>query len=396
MSLTKKIKQLPKNPAHPLFIKVKSGGKQGWFECYIAPEKEGDEGKNIKVDFSTKGFFVLDNNLQTASGWNDDDKYSIRSNEVRILNEEGTAANGVLTVVGYPQDKKKEKFQIAKGTWKQIKDAVDKADGAYVKSIYAMIIWEGEFRLANIHLHGSSYASFLENIEDRKKNTEVEGVPRIHRQWIRVETWLDKSKGQTDYKVPVFEWGDKVSDEEYKKAEEYDTILQSYLDEYLSRGEVAPPADTDGEIEIPSGEEKEQPFDSKNWRMFREFDDQKYLGELSIAEILKLHKSEEERGKTEGNLYECLSHAKYEYEQLQKTGSWKEILDNSKTRKMGDYSKAEIEEKLALFKNGDKLEVRTHKMKLPLEVALETKEAEAGPPVDGKAEVVNDDEPCPF
>lgn len=396
MSLTRKVKQLSQNPAEQ-FIKVKGGGKQGWFEYYVPPKEGEEKGTNIKKDFTGKGFFVLDANLQTAGGWNDKKKFKLIGNEVRIIGDDGKGANGIITVIAYPQDRNKDKWQVAKGTWKNIKETVEDQEGGYIRSIYAM---DEDGKLINIHLHGSSTSSFINDIEDRKNNpTNDDGVPKLHRYWIRVkEEWESKTYGgQTDYLVPHFEWGDKVTDEEYAKAEQLDIKLQKYLDEYLERGEIVP-SKNDDEIEIPTGTEKEASFESKNWREYREYEDQKYLGELSIGEILTLYKQEEERGKTEGNLWECLSHAKYEYDQLRKNNgeAWKAIADNSSKRTMGDYSLKELQDKLALFVGSPDLKTRSHKMRLPLEVAVETREAEAGPElVDGKAEVVKEDE-CPF
>lgn len=393
MSLTKKLPTQSSNPASK-FIECKAGGKQGYFQYYKKNEN-GEGGENIKVDFTKKGFFVLDNNLQSVGGYNEKNKaakFQIIGNEVRVFNDDGSLAHATIKVMGYPLDKQQPKFVIAEGTWKEIKEAVEAKEGHFVRPLYSM---DADGELILIKLSGAAYSSFLTSIEDKKQNTKDEaGNPRIHGYWIRVkEKWEEKTNGQTDYLVPQFEWGDKITQEEYDKAAELDTKLQTHLESYFKRGTSSEAVEKSGSAGgTPATEEPS--FDIKNWRNFREAADQLFLGDLPMGEILRIKERKEELGRVDTVLYECLGQAAYDYQQLLKTGSWKEEVDKG-GKKMGDYTLPELKAKLKQIEEFDRVEVRLLPVRQSLEAAIQTRTKEI-PVVEGKAKVLEEEEESPF
>lgn len=357
MSLTRKTEQRSKNPATK-FIVAKCGDEQGNFEHYEKDENDPKKGVSVLIDFSKDGFFVLDYELASIRGWNDDDKYSIYSNEIRTSGMDW-AESQILTVMKKPQNGKKT--LLAKGNYSSIKDEIKKADGKFNRCVYAM---NSKGELIHLSLLGVAFASFMENIENASSE--------IHQRWIHVKEWKEGKRGAVKYLKPIFSYGEKISDKDYNQAEKLDTILQEYLDGYLkSQGEHL--------------EEKEEAsFNTKEWREFKEEGKPK-LGSLSIEEIQSLKLQLEEQGDVDTNLYACVGQAVYDFQSLLKTEEWKE-RKNSAGVTLDKMSLQELKEALIKINSTNP----SHVFKLSVEAAIESKFAESGPEEEYPMEDIED------
>lgn len=362
MSLTKPIPIGNANPAGK-FITCRSGQTQGYFEYYKKSTEEGAKGENIQIDFKEDGFFVLDYNLMSVTGYNDDDKYRIISNEVRCKDDEGNIINPTLTVRRY-YDKGGKKDILAKGPYNEIKDFVTSKSigGKYTRCMYVML---KDGTMAHIQLHGTAMAGFLEQIEKNAGD--------IHKRWIRVVDWKQGQKGQTIFLTPQFAYGDKISDAELTKASILDNQLQEYLASYLKRGGELPKSDAD-ETKTAT-DHTQRTFDTRDWRRYREFEDQPFLGSMSARQLFQLKGDLEDKGDTETLLYDCLGQFAYDHQNIQTKGLWKE-----KTNKDGitfdKMSLSDLKKGLEIIQKADP----TNKNKLFIEIAIECKEAEQGEP----------------
>ncbi len=364
-------KPIPKSNGSPVrrYMKVKSGNNMGWVEYYIKPETKEGKGETVKVDLSKKGFIVLDNNLFSISGYNEPGKFQVSSNEVRQKDERGNILDEVLHVVKY-KDGKREK--LVSGPYSQIKEMVKSPaiDGNYTKCIYLMSE-DGE--IDHLQLHGVGYAAFLENIEKNDAD--------IHRRWIKITGWEHGKRGIVEYEKPIFAYGDEITAQETEKASELCAKVDTYLDGYMSRGgSTSEPEDLKSQAE---------PFDTKNWREFKE-EGKPQLGSLTIGEIQSLKLTLESTGDVDSDLYNCCAQATYDYQQILKTGSWKE-KKNAEGVTLEKMSLSQVKEALAKIS----IKAPSHSSKIFAEAAIECKQAEAGPAVVD-VEVLGDDDDVPF
>lgn len=343
MSLTRPTAKKSINPATK-FVKAKCGSDMGHFEYYEKDKNDPKKGVNRKIDFSEKGFFILDHELATIKGWNEVGEFSIISNEIRT-SEFDWAHSGLLTVMKYP--KSGSKSVIAKGSYSEVKDEARSNGGKFTRCIYA--IHDGE--LIHISLSGVSFSSFVTSIE--------ENPSEIHERYIRVKEWKEGKKGAAKFLVPQFEYGDPITEEEFAKAAEIDKNLQEYLDGYMK---------------VSNKNLEEVKFDPNNWREFKE-NGKPALGSLTIQEIESLKLSlEEDPSNFDTPLYDCVCTAIQEFQSILKDGSWRDQV-NSKGENFESLTAQSLKE--ALIKINQT--APSHKLKLFVEAAIEAKLAEQGP-----------------
>jgi len=218
-----------KNPATK-FLNWKSNDKA--FSYY---DKEKEENVLIQLPFK---FLFLDQ-LQSVKGWSDALSGQIISNEVKTVSDQE------LTAVCYHKNVKGEstKTTIAKGLYKDIKDAVVSAGAKYHKSIYVML---EDGTLANIQLKGACVKEWGDFFNRSKK--------RLADEWVIVKKVNDGKKGAVKFTTPNFEFERSLTEDESLQADsvfdELDAYLQSYLKKPIASIEVREPEVVDEDDDL--------------------------------------------------------------------------------------------------------------------------------------------------
>lgn len=178
------------------------------------------EKKNIGVPLPIK--FVTIAELNTITGFNDENQCGVYSNEVHNLNEP-------LSVRLFCKGN-----HGANGTYEKIKGEIKSLGGRFTKSIYALMINGKEVELVNFKASGS----FLNAWIDKNVNADVMG--------IIINDLLPKKKGSNDYLQPViegFEIKDTVKTREiaqgfYKKLNDYFADKKTYFESEIAAREI--------------------------------------------------------------------------------------------------------------------------------------------------------------
>lgn len=199
-----------KNPATK-FLSWKSNDKA--FSYY---DKEKEENVLVQLPFK---FLFLDQ-LQSVKGWSDALSGQIISNEVKTVSDQE------LTAICYHKNVKCEKVSttIAKGLYKDIKDAVVSAGAKYHKSIYVML---EDGTLANIQLKGACVKEWGDFFNRSKK--------RLADEWVIVKKVNDGKKGAVKFTTPNFEFEHSLTEDESVQADEVFDVLDTYLQSYLKK-----------------------------------------------------------------------------------------------------------------------------------------------------------------
>lgn len=193
-----------KNPA-VRFMQWRGGEAGGGKVQYY--DKETEENVDVPLPFT---FLVLDE-LNTISGFNDNEKSSYWSNEVRnLMTDEFT----VRTKSGVK----------ARGKYAELGDV--KSRGAkYAKSVYIAYKDEtGEMIISNLRLMGAALTAWIEF----QKKFDVSKCA------VSITAAKKAKKGATTYFMPIFE-GREMSDTTRNEAIRLDVQLQAYLDSYFVR-----------------------------------------------------------------------------------------------------------------------------------------------------------------
>lgn len=199
-----------KNPATK-FLSWKSNDKA--FSYY---DKDKQENVLVKLPFK---FLFLDQ-LQSVKGWSDALSGQIISNEVKTVSDQE------LNVVCYHKNNKGEntKTTIAKGLYKDIKDAVVSAGAKYHKSVYVML---EDGSLANLQFKGACVKEWSEFFNRSKK--------RLADEWVIVESAKDGKKGAVKFTTPEFKFERSLTEDESLQADEVFDELDAYLKQYLKK-----------------------------------------------------------------------------------------------------------------------------------------------------------------
>lgn len=199
-----------KNPATK-FLSWKSNDKA--FSYY-----DKDKEENVLVNLPFKFLFLKQ--LQSVKGWSDALGGSIISNEVEFVGSQE------LNAVCYHKNNKGEsvKTTIAKGLYKDIKDAVVSAGAKYHKSIYVML---EDGTLANLQLKGASVKEWGDFFNRSKS--------RITEEWITISDVKAGKKGAVKFFTPEFKFERSISDSESEQADAVFDELDDYLQQYLTK-----------------------------------------------------------------------------------------------------------------------------------------------------------------
>lgn len=225
-----------KNPATK-FLNWKSNDQCfGYFDKEIAESLKGQDAEiikekaNVKVKLPFKFLFLKQ--LQSVKGWSDALSGSIISNEVEFV---GTQE---INAVCYHKNIKGEaiKTTIAKGLYKDIKDAVVSAGAKYHKSIYIML---EDGTLANIQLKVASVKEWGDFFNKSKS--------RLADEWVVVKSAKANKKGAVKYFTPEFSFERSITEDEAIQADSTFDVLDSYLQTYLTKP-VASIEVTDAEV----------------------------------------------------------------------------------------------------------------------------------------------------
>lgn len=198
------------NPAKK-FYKWESTNK-----CFSYFDKEkGEKGENVLSPLPFK-FVTLGRPLFCVKGYNEPNNCGIYSNEVRSVNDQ-------LTVRMFD----KSKSTIAKGTWKEVKDACVAKGGKYHLSIYAYDLVAQE--IINISIKGLGIQEWG-NLYRKCSN-------RLADEIVSVNGYIDGKKGATKFTYPKFELERVLSDLEIEPVFDALDELNLYLKAYLVKAE---------------------------------------------------------------------------------------------------------------------------------------------------------------
>lgn len=195
-------KPKPENPAVK-FIEFK--GDTGKFQYYKKSLTENERGENIEIPLPIK-LIVIDE-LSTITGFNDKNQCGIYSNEVHNITKEPLSVRLFKSNEG------------AIGFYKDIKGIIQSLGGKFTKSVYALIVENGETELVNFKAKGSFLNAWIE----KKVNPDTQGIV--------INDCLEKTKGKTVYYEPVIE-GFTVPDIDKTRriALKYYNILHDYFE----------------------------------------------------------------------------------------------------------------------------------------------------------------------
>lgn len=198
-----------KNPSEK-FLTWKS--QKQCFEYY-----DKDTQQNVDVPLPLR--FVTLKQLQSVKGWNEALGGSIISNEVEYLSKQE------INAVCYHKNVKGEKTKttIAKGFYKDIKDAVTSAGARYHKSIYVML---DDNTLANLQLKGASVKQWGDFFNKSRA--------RLADEWVTITDTIKGKKGAVTYFTPDFKLERSLSDSEAEAADDLYNDLDAYLSQYLA------------------------------------------------------------------------------------------------------------------------------------------------------------------
>ena len=201
------------------FLEWKSNNKS--FSYY---DKENKQNVEVKLPLT---FLVLEE-FHTIKGFSDSDQTGIYANEILQISAEEFEVKSFKGRV------------IAKGTYSDIKQAVNAAGGNYHKSIYA-VTKEGE--LINISIKGAAVSKW-------SQFTEKGAWKRLKDEWVTIEGAEQHQKGMVSYSTPNFKFNTSLSDYEFKIVEAKAKELEGYMDGYLAKDvKVEEPALVEDKIE---------------------------------------------------------------------------------------------------------------------------------------------------
>jgi hypothetical protein len=210
------------NPATK-FIEWKGG--KGIFQYY---DKETEQIVELKIPF----YFIVLDQLNTVTGFNERLGCGIYSNEVRNTKRE------ILHVKSF-----KSGVQID-GYWNDISEKVGAVGGKYCKSVYAMLIkGKDEFEMVCFKLSGSAFSG---NGEEKTKSGWINTRFDFLKYGVQVKATLSGKKGSTEFIAPIFDLCNVKETSVWGVATAMDRKLQTYLDQYFSKEEEV----TDKEPEV--------------------------------------------------------------------------------------------------------------------------------------------------
>lgn len=207
MSRTNKTLDVQKNPCQH-WMQWDSGNG-----CWKAYDKETKQ--NISYPSDTR-FICLDA-LSTVTGFSDAFQKGYYGNEVRNVGKD---------IIRAMCDGK----EVAKGIWRDIKIQV--RDIKFATSVYVMAKLGNDYQLANLRLSGAAVTGWIEFTKS------VGGISALFGDVVVTVTEVtQEKKGSVNYTVPHFSIVSRtLTPEAAAKADELDTQLQQFLEQYLKGG----------------------------------------------------------------------------------------------------------------------------------------------------------------
>lgn len=206
-----------------------AGGEDGGFVRYY------DKERNVKVPVPLPFSFLLLDELASVRGFSQRANASIFSNEVRNIKFHP------MTVKVYNGP------VVAQGTYREIKDAVERAGASFHASLYIAYRDEDGIHLGNLSLKGAALNEWVE-FKRAAKSVKTEGgsIKAYWKDAIVIGSFKEGQNGRVVFRSPVFGLR-QCSDATNKEAETLDAMLQGYLVPYLEHNAAtmvpAPAAD---------------------------------------------------------------------------------------------------------------------------------------------------------
>lgn len=208
------------NNPHPASRWIEWDGEKGELRYYDkeAPHPTDKDKKGANVIINQPFTFLVLDETSAITGWHEQSKSGIVSNEVRDLRD------SPLLVKSFKGG------NIANGLYAQIKDRVVAAGGQFKDNLY--LVYKNpttkKLEIGVLQLKGSAVSVWM---DFRRKAGKA-----VIEKAVVINGSTDGKKGAIKFKTPIFSLKD-VSDETNNEAVRIDKeVLQPYLAEYFKRG----------------------------------------------------------------------------------------------------------------------------------------------------------------
>jgi len=164
-----------------------------------------DAKENVLVKLPYKFAFLAERH--TVGGWDDRSSSNIYANEVKFISKEPISVKSTKGGL------------LVSGIYKDMKEKVGNLGGHYQKSVYVYNLDTDQ--IEKVSIKGSacqSFGDFMTEIRNKKFDFVINLVGGT-----------DEKKGKIKYSKPIFELGDKLSEEVEAKIE----AAYEYLEEYF-------------------------------------------------------------------------------------------------------------------------------------------------------------------
>jgi len=224
---------------HPckVWVEYKSKKKEFVYWDKEVTNEDGSFGAEVSLG-SNPAFIFLDHTF-SVTGWNKPKRFSLRSNELKILATKESWKAAKFKVESNPKESMVIKFgnvsmTAIEGCWADIKDLVSSQQGKLTLNAYVMTPVKGVMTLAVFKMTGASYSAFKDFYDKHKGQA-------IHSRPIRVTSHEPETTGDNDYFIPVFAFVEKpILPETVALCIETDKTLQEYFKSKNTESQEAP------------------------------------------------------------------------------------------------------------------------------------------------------------
>jgi hypothetical protein len=178
-----------------------------------------DKAKETNVDVGSDFTFLLLDELACVRGWHDASDSGIYSNEVKDTRQD------VLVVKSFKGG------PIAEGLYKDIKDRVNNAGGAFNANCYIAFKDEaGELQIGSLRFKGAALGAWMEFRKEHRAD--------LYKKAVRIDGYTEGQKGRVVFRVPQFKVV-SISEATDNTAKGLDAELQEFLAGYLKKNKLA-------------------------------------------------------------------------------------------------------------------------------------------------------------
>lgn len=164
----------------------------------------GSENELIKLPFN----MILLGTRASVTGFDSDSNSRVYSN---FINNTSTDELYVRNSNGI----------IAQGLWNDVKGTIGEKGKFSQNLFFVFTDASGENKLGMFTIKGSAMGAWIDFVKEDRNS--------LYTNVISLASVLDKKKGATKYKVPVFSVGTVVSDAQVQVAKEFAQVLNEYL-----------------------------------------------------------------------------------------------------------------------------------------------------------------------